>query len=1106
MKQKLRLMGLLCPKSSYYNMQSPILLLAICTLNMCLEARAQRPESSGPVLSGIVTDTVEAAISGATIIVKGTNARTISGRDGRFTLYAPQQSGTLVISYLGHQTIQEKFSEGNIGPYHFTLVPTENLLEEVEVSTGYQTISKERATGSFEVVDNKLFNRGISTNVMDRLDGLVAGANFDLTKSYRWRDQGYFLPQVTYMMQVRGQNTFTGEIRPIIVLDNVIYEGDPRNINPNDVKDIHVLKDAAATSIWGTQAGNGVVVITTKRPSETGKPSIGFVSNFTHVAKPDLYALREMSSSDFIDYEQWLFDKGFYDGMINDTWSYPTVSPVVELLNSVREGDLEMDVAQRQIDGFRDKDVRQDYLNHVYRPQALQQYALTINGGNQSAGYLLSAGYDNNKLQLVTSNNDRLTLRSAVNVNLTEKLSLKASISYAKSRANSNGTFSPIAYGTLYSGGGKSNWPYLRLVDDEGNPALVDAVAYRKLYRDTAGNGNLLNWQYRPLAELDQSRQHIAVQDILMSGDLGYAFTPNWSAVLLYTYQKGNTEIEDWHGVGSYAMRENINIYSQWDDNGVRQRPYPLGDRMDRMYETKQSHTLRLQAKYAGRWNDDQELNAIIGAEQRQITTTNNGNTLLGYNRQNLTYQPVDFAGYYPLYNQAFGGQRIPNVAEFYMDDLLNRYLSAYANASFTYRNRYILSGSFRQDASNVFGQRSNQRWTPLWSAGAAWKLSDEPFYRVSWLPSLKLRLTYGYSGQAITTQAAIPIIYYQGTSALTGLPQASITTPANPDLRWQKTATLNGAVDFATRNNRISGSVEWYRKWSKDLLSRSPVDPTTGFNSLTVNAGSIAGKGLDITINTENIRTPDFAWQSTWLSNYNRNIVTDYYAAPLYARDYVLSGNTLNPVKGRDLNGLYALPFAGLNPETGDPMGYLDGEESMDYRNILLGTPESLLYFGSSIPAHVATLRNSFSYRSWSISVNLQAKLGYHFFRNGFSDHSAATYWQTHRDYALRWQKPGDEAFTHVPSLSYPLNSNRSEFYKRSEVLVEKGDHIRIQDVAISYAMSQFAGFKNVQINAYCSNLNILIWKATKLDIDPLYENALPYPLSISIGIRANL
>ncbi|SEO04991.1 TonB-linked outer membrane protein, SusC/RagA family [bacterium A37T11] len=978
-------------------------------------------------------------------------------------------------------------------------------LDEVEVSTGYQTLPKERATGSFEVIDQKLFNRNISTNVLDRLDGLFAGATFGLNSRNPLNDRRYFYPSEPYMIQVRGQNTFNGEFRPLIVLDDVIYEGDVRNLNPNDVKEIYLLKDASATSIWGTRAGNGVLVIRTKRPESGQDTRIGLSSNFTLTEKPNLFALPEMSSSDFIDYEHSLFNRGYYDNTINDTWSYPTISPVVELLDRIRKHTLDSAKTWEQINAFRHIDVRSDYMKYIYRPQMRQQYAIDLSGGTPQSGYLISAGFDKNLNQLVTSDDRRLTLRSVVNLQPLKRLQIQSTISYAKSTANSNGTQSPVAYGTLYSGGGKTFWPYLQLADANGNPLVVDAVTYRKSYRDSAGYGHLLNWDYIPLKELDKNKEVANLQDLLLNVSANYRFGASWTVKANYAYELTNTQIEDWTGLGSYAMRETINIYSQWNSRAVTKRPIPLGDQINYLYEKIKASTFRMQVNFEQEWDSQHQLSAIAGAERRETSTTQNGYTMYGYNWDNLSYQPVDFAGTYPLLNMPYGGQRINNSSEFFMESLLDRYLSAYANAAYTYHRRYTISASGRQDASNIFGQHSNQRWTPLWSSGLAWKLSDEDFYHCGLLPYLKLRMTYGYSGQSVNSQSAIPVIYHQGSSFLTGLPYASITSPPNPGLRWQKTGILNAGIDFNSRNNRLSGSVEWYTKHAVDLISQGPTDPTTGFSSVTLNSASITGHGLDITLNSNNIKNKFFDWQSAILFNYNKDVVKKYYYKPSYARDYVYSGTTVNPVKGKDLRALFAFPFAGLEHETGDPLGYLNGEISKNYRSMLLGPMENLKYMGSSIPLSNATLRNTFTYRKLSLSFSIQAKLGYSFFREGFNDYAAAVYWDGHKDYATRWQQPGDEAFTNVPSVAYPLNYYRSEFYKKSDALVVKGDHIRVQDIALSYMIDDIPYIRSLQINAYINNLNILLWRANKLGIDPVYGDALPAPRTFSMGIHAN-
>ena len=200
-------------------------ILTILTI-ICLEARAQRPATAGPVLSGIVTDTAGRPLSGATVAVKGTSVKTISGRDGRFTLRAPQQQGTLLISHLGHETIHEKFGDESTGPYHFTLVPSGNLLEEVEVSTGYQTIPKERATGSFEVVSEELLHHNTATNVISRLEGITSSIRFPA--GYGGVINHALRPEPT----LRGRSGLFHSGGILVVVDNFPYEGDINNICP----------------------------------------------------------------------------------------------------------------------------------------------------------------------------------------------------------------------------------------------------------------------------------------------------------------------------------------------------------------------------------------------------------------------------------------------------------------------------------------------------------------------------------------------------------------------------------------------------------------------------------------------------------------------------------------------------------------------------------------------------------------------------------------------------------------------------------------------------------------------------------------------------------
>jgi hypothetical protein len=420
-----------------------------------------------------------------------------------------------------------------------------------------------------------------------------------------------------------------------------------------------------------------------------------------------------------------------------------------------------------------------------------------------------------------------------------------------------------------------------------------------------------------------------------------------------------------------------------------------------------------------------------------------------------------------------------------------------------------MLSLSARRDESNLFGVNSNQKGVPLWSAGLAWNLMQEPFWRAGWLSYLKLRLTYGYSGNVDNSRSAYTTIAYQPNNPYIHIPYADILNPPNPELRWERVGMLNTGMDFALRGERLSGSIDFFIKKAKDLISPAPVDPTTGFNQLYINSGRTRGRGVDLQLNSRNLKGA-LAWNTTLLFSWNRNKVTDYYNSATTSAFYVSDGLALNPVGGRDVYGIYSYRWAGLDPQTGDPRGYVQGQVSKDYNALVnSSTLGDLHYEGSAIPVYYGALRNTLSWRGISLSANITYKLGYFFRKTSINYSDLFSRWTGSSDYALRWQKPGDESRTSVPSLVYPADANRDQFYTYSEATVARGDHIRLQDLRLGYQLererSRWLPFRQAELFVYAANLGIL-WRANKWGIDPDYGNGLPSPRTISLGLKAGL
>lgn len=1052
--------------------------------------------SAQPVLRGrVLSDADNTPLAGATVKVKGSPTGVSADQQGSFVLPVPAAKVLIVVSFLGFETIEREVDASG-GPLVLHLKESRNQLAEVVVSSGYQQLNRERATGSFVQLDSALLNRRVSTDVLSRLRDVVPGLVFNSVGSNR-ENQTNIL--------VRGQSTITSRTDPLIVIDNFPYEGDLRNINPNDVESISILKDAAAASIWGARSANGVIVITTKKGKVHQAPLVSFNASLTVGDKPDLFYYPQIASADFIEMEKTLFARGFYTSAETSA-DKTSLTLVAELLIAKRDGKMEPAQADARIEALKQYDVRHDFTQYFYRKSVDQQYALSVSGGGQDQRYYLSAGFDRNLQSLMGNDYSRVSLNATNTYSFAhQRLELTTGVYYTGNKAGLNYQEPSAVYrsssGLLY--------PYARLADEDGN-ALPVAVDYRPSFIEEAGRQGLLDWEYKPLEEIgfaDNTSKETAYR---LNSALKFKAFPFLSATVLYQYGREVTDRRYLRSQQTYYTRNQINRLTVVNANGSLTYPVPLGGILDAGRETAQSHNLRAQLNLDKRWGRDHELTAIAGWEVSERTTTGNSSRYYGYDDVHGASKPVNYDLAYVSYvNPASRNNRIADGSSF--TDLNDRYLSSYGNAAYTYRQRYTLSASARLDQSNLFGVETNQKGVPLWSAGLSWNVVREDFYHWQWLPVLRLRATYGYNGAVDKSLSAYTTaVYISGTNNWTGLPSAMIQNPPNPGLRWERVKVLNLGLDFALKKDVLSGSVEYYRKKGIDIIGSTPYAPQTGITSFKGNTAGTLGRGVDLSLNSRNIDRA-FKWYSSLLFSVAKDQVQKYLDRSADVNRYLSSSFTV-PLEGKPLYAVYSYRWAGLDPQTGDPQGYLDGEVSKDYTAIFAAArPENLLYHGPLRPVTYGAFRNTFSYRGLSVSANISYRLGYFFRRESINYSTFLAGNGGHGDYYRRWQKPGDENRTDVPSVPEVTNANRNTFYTYSEVLVEKGDHIRLEDIQAGYDLDRrrqrWLPFRNAQLYLYMTNLGLL-WKAAKGDIDPDYTSRWSFPAArtVAFGFKASL
>lgn len=1053
---------------------------------------------SGTLTSG----TDNQPISGATIKSLRSGNAVSSNSKGVFRITLTTLPDTLHITHISYQPLFIPVTEalfpplsGGVrggGELEGVLQPLTIDLETIVINTGYQKIKPNEVTGAVTQVSNKLLNQQVGTNILKRLESVTSGLSFN-------EGYGNGNAQNKTSISVRGLSTINGPLDPLVVVDNFIYEGDIRNINPNDVESITVLKDAAAASIWGARAGNGVIVITTKKGQFNQKLKLEFNSTVLVTQKPSLTALPEMSVADYIDVEQFLFNKGYFDNSISQ--QYKAISPAVELFLKSRNGQLSAADSATQINALKNIDSKQLYEKYFFQEAITQQYALNLRGGSNNLAWLVSGSYDKS-VDHLSANYEKLNFRFSNTYRPVKKLLIDLSVYYTASKSvTGKPTYN---YVTNISG---RYVPYIQLAAENGN-ALPVANIYRDVYTDTAGQGKLLNWKYVPLEDYKQNQGISRLDEMLATAGISYQLFKPLQIEIKYQFQQQRSNTEANASIQSFDARNTINLFSQLNrSTGLVKYIVPVGDILNLDNSLLRSQNFRTQLNFSKAWQLHQ-LNAIAGTEIREVKSTSNGARYYGYKEDPLTFSNVDMVNSYPTF---ITGSTATIPGSFNLSNRLNRFVSFYTNVSYSFKQRYSFSASARKDGSNIFGVNTNDKWKPLWSVGAGWQISGEEFYKLKAIPFLKLRTTYGYSGNVDLSRSALPVAFY-GVDRFTNLPTANISTLNNPELRWEQTRQLNMAVEFQTKNQFLTGSLDWYQKKGTDLYGQTPYDYTAWGqqNNIITNAANMKGEGIDVMLTSRNINK-HIQWSTTLLYNYNTSKTTKYNDSRALTLTSLLSGGrNITPVIGKPLYAIAAYKWGGLDA-SGNPLGYLNGQPSTDYAAIFSEAlakrlDNSNIYFvGSAIPTSFGSLINTVSWKQFELSVNISYKFGYYFGRPYLNYSALVNSGYGNKEYSNRWQKPGDENFTTVPSFQYPLNNDRDNFYSIAEVNVVKGDHIRLRYINLSYNWHNKKAVQPVQIQFYVNASNIgILWRANKYQVDPDYPGGLPQSKSFAAGIKA--
>ncbi len=1071
------------------------------------------------IVRGRVTGADGQPIGGAVITVKGTSIGTASAASGNFELRDVPLNATVVVSHVGYFNNETKVTAAT-GLLLIKLEEGKNTMNEVTVvSTGYQTLPRERSTGSFGVITAAELEKIPSANLIQRIEGLVTGLQPKLMAGdnsflYQGLVQGINSDTRTvgnndYDVNVRGNTTIVGEKMPLIVVDGFPSNMDIKTLNPSDIEQITVLKDAAAASIWGVRAANGVIVIDTKKGRERLTPSINFTTSYTTYGKPRFDYLPLANSADIINWDEEVINKNL--NLYNPLTAAPALrfykSDAAELVYRLRAGQLDSAAyksARAQLSAINGYDQYQRYL---LQNANAQNYNLSVSGGSGPHTYFFSASYAKEIPSAVGTKGDRFTITANQSFKLLKKATLDVGLRAALFNYQTNG----IGMSGVRNGS-SSYLPFNRIFDDNGQKIYYSQNYFRERTTQLQNQYGYLPWGYNWLDEITNSDR--TLKDNIYTGNIGLTIpiAKGFSVSGQFMMEKSYQDQRTWNSPESYYTRNIVNTATSINTtNNTLVFGIPRGGILSESFSNNTNYSGRAQLLYNKNIGGIHQVNAVGGAEIRETRASQTiPPAIYGYNMQRGIGQSIS-SNYVDVNGMTVS---TPFISSTQQQDKTRRFLSYYTNAAYTLMGKYSLSGSVRYDDYNNFGVDRKYRATPLWSAGIKWDISREQFLQpVDWINSLSFRSTYGYNGNI--AQNIYPFTNISlSSSSQTGLPTASIISPANPTLRWEKTGVFNMGLDYSILNNRISGTFEYFTKKGRDLFFQFPIDPTYGVNTLLTNNTSINARGFEAAISGRIIDKKDVSWIATFNFSYNRNKIVDTRFMPTASTYSSLSGTNIS---GYPTGSLWVYRYAGLDAN-GMTLVYDTDKQTKLAPNQNPKGLEALYYAGTTTAPYYGSLTQTVRVKRFTLFAIGTYSFGSVFLRPTTSvvpsTRQPYVLYDLNKDIALRWRNPGDENFTTVPGIAGAFAATSMFRYGFSDINVESGSYIRLREVSLQYdlpvSIARKVTAKMINVNLAVRNPGLL-WTKNKEGYDPdfipmLSSNTVALPPSASYTFTLNI
>ena len=1076
----------------------------------------KKKQSQKVTISGWIRDANGEALPGATVTIRGSKHGAIAGLDGHYTFNIPAQEGLiLTFSFIGMEKKTLKYTGKKT--INVTLTSSSTEIDEVVV-TGYQNIQRRDLVGSITTIKAKDIIMPSYTTIDQMLQGRVAGMVVSNSSS-----RVGTAPKI----QIRGTSTLQGNRDPLWVVDGIIQEdfqvtldsGElmTKNLkdiignqiswlNPADIENITILKDASATAIYGSKASNGVIEITTKK-NTTDRLTVNYSANFNIGQRPNYGMFNFMNSQERIRFSQEAFDAG----ITYATTPYKDPNTYEGLLRMLQEHDIS-DIEYRTL--YNAMETRNtDWFKCLTRRSFSHTHNISVSGGTNKFSYSASMGYNNSEGQEIGNDNERMTGRIALMLRPIEKLTI--SLTLNGSVSTTNGFFddvNPMGYAT------------------NTNRAIDPNAYYMQENRYYYKTGNKETLSYNFINERDNSGSKAR------SNFMSAALDVNWHILDWLTYQftggysNNNSTNESWATERTYYI---ANEYRGYDFNSVtptspefKAAQLPFGGKLYTNDNNQYSYNIQNKLQFSKAFNADNRLNALLGMELRSSTAKGTANTVWGYvpDRGERIVAPTIPSEVVSPAGSPTGWGILKEIYDrgWKRTNNTNNFLSFFATFAYSFKNRYVMNSNVRNDASNVFGQDINHRIDPTYSFGFSWRASEETFFQkhLSWITTLNFRGTFGIQGNALTRESPELILNQNGVQAGYNRYYSTISQIPNPYLSWERTKNWNFGVDLELFH-MFYMNLEYYTRRSNAVISVDlPFE--YGINQMKRNGGIIYNRGIEYTLSFTPIQKRDFAL------NVNLNASKNWNKGGETTIDrntamYLNGGGTQILKEGYPLTAFWSYSFAGLDGSNGKPtFNYVEVPEEEKSKSIDPTT--YLVYSGEKEPYFTGGLGLSFRYKSLSLNTSFSLLLGSHkrlpspygdF--QGFHDMMPSPISNINRDLLNRWQKPGDEAHTNIPGLpTWPRgiawtlpNTDSGEspipMWEKSDAMVVNASFLRCRNIGLSWQMKKEwcdkVHAKNLSVNFNMDNIFVIASKRFN-GFDPELENSI-MPRSFSLGLN---